>query len=66
MFDIIKEEAHIKSPWFYKANIFGKPTMPKLQYILKKLKATKTHFSPEGFKTDMDFKDIKEFFEKWG
>ncbi len=58
----IKEESNVTSPWFYKGNIFGKGNIPKLKDILIHLKATKTHFSKEGFKTDLDFNTIKEFF----
>jgi N2,N2-dimethylguanosine tRNA methyltransferase len=65
IFKTILEESKIKTPWFYKANIFGKGTMPKLKQILKDLDAKPTHFSPEGFKTDLDFIHIKEYFDKW-
>ncbi|GAB6077491.1 tRNA (guanine(26)-N(2))-dimethyltransferase [Hydrogenobaculum acidophilum] len=65
LFKTILKEASVKSPWFYKANIFGKGTMPKLKNILKDLNAKPTHFSPEGFKTDLEFKYIKEYFDRW-
>ena len=65
VFQLILKESDSKSPWFYKANIFGKGTMPKLKQILKDLEGVPTHFSPEGFKTDLDFKHIKEYFDKW-
>ena len=65
VFNNILKESSVKSPWFYKANIFGKGIMPKLKDILKDLKATPTHFSPEGFKTDVPFSYVKEYFEKW-
>ncbi len=61
----ISEESTVKNPWFYKANIFGKPKLPKLQKIFEDLKAYPTHFSPEGFKSDLDFYTIKEYFDKW-
>ncbi len=65
LFNLILKEATVKIPWFYKASVFGKGTMPKLKQIFKDLEAVPTHFSHEGFKTNIDFKYIKEYFDRW-
>ena len=37
---------------------------PKLEEIMKKLKAVRTHFSPTGIKTEKSIEAIEKLFEK--
>lgn len=65
-----KNEANLP-PFFYDINEIARltKTQPKpLQSIIERLKdigfsASGTHFSPNGFKTDADFKEVKRSFK---
>jgi len=66
IFKLIKDEVRINIPFFYTlsslAKTLKKGNVPSLNKVLREVRGVRTHFSGEGFKTRMDFKEIVKRF----
>ncbi len=64
--NLIKEESKINVPFFYTlsslAKVLKKNKVPSLNKVLKEVEGVRTHFSGEGFRTRMDYKELREKF----
>ncbi len=64
--NLIKEESKINIPFFYTLSsltkVLKKSKVPPLSKVLKEVEGVRTHFSGEGFKTQMDYKELREKF----
>ena len=65
--DTLKEESKQDQVGFYDLHTIAKKyklNPPKIDQILKKFKATRTHFSPTGIKTKLSIKEISKKLNK--
>jgi len=59
--EVLKEESKQDQVGFYDLHTIAKKykvNPPRMEHILKQLKATRTHFSPTGIKTKLSIKEI--------
>ncbi len=64
--NLIKEESKVNVPFFYTlsslAKVLKKGRVPSLNKVLREFEGVRTHFSGEGFRTRMDYKELREKF----
>ncbi len=64
--NLIKEESKVSIPYFYTlsslAKVLKKGKVPSLKRVLVEVKGVRTHFSGEGFRTRMDYRELREKF----
>lgn len=63
--DLLAKESKIDAVGFYDLHELAsllKKEPPKTEYMLKKLKAVRTHFSPTGIKTKEGLEEVKKLF----
>ncbi|MEW5896370.1 MAG: hypothetical protein AB1668_01645 [Nanoarchaeota archaeon] len=64
---LLKEEAKEDRVGFYDLHVLAKKyklKIPRMENILRKLKATKTHFSSNGIKTEKSIKDVLKVLQQ--
>ena len=72
MLELWKEESTL-TPFFYRTDLFSSKfriSQPKISTLIQYLKergfkASRTHFSPYGVKTDAEYEVVEEFFKSW-
>ncbi|HIO41546.1 MAG TPA: tRNA (guanine(10)-N(2))-dimethyltransferase [Aquifex sp.] len=61
---VIREESRLQTVGFYTLSALGKafklPSLPRKRDVLKILSGVPTHFSGEGFRTNLDHKEVIE------
>ncbi len=63
--DLLKEESTIDVPGFYDLHALAhvyKSNPPQMEIALKKLKAARTHFSPNGIKSEKNIAELRKLF----
>ncbi len=65
---VIEKESKLQTVGFYTLSSLGRafrlPSLPSKKKVLKELKAVETHFTGEGFRTDLPHKEVVERIKK--